>query len=209
MPDLACSGCGLSLLNSGSPLPAGVFLLCIKCKSAFDELKSRDAEGEAVSGKGSRMGTIDVNQLEEVVKHICDQKLPELLALVCEATCSEANFCQKNQKSLIIAGLLESETDEDMLAFLNQLLLPALSVPSNFEVIYFHRLGQIRADHLPQICRLNFASKIARDIVLAHMRNLKGQAQFMNIWLHPSLMPVQQKQKQTLEDFRWGHYQKD
>ncbi len=31
----------------------------------------------------------------------------------------------------------------------------------------------------------------------------------MNIQLRPSLTPVQQKQKQSLEDFIWGHYRKD
>ncbi len=64
---LVCSSCSLSLLNSGSPLPAGVFLLCIKYKSAFDELKLRDAEREVGREKGSRSGIIDVSQLEEAV----------------------------------------------------------------------------------------------------------------------------------------------
>ncbi len=209
MPDFGCSSCGLSLLNSGSPLPAGVFLLCVKCKSAFDELKLRDAEGEVGGEKGSKSGIIDVRQLEEAVERVCDRKLPELLAPVCEATCLEANFRRKNHKSLIITGLPESERDEDTLAFLNQSLLPALSVPSKFKVIFFHRLGQIRADKSPRLCRLIFGSKIARDIVLVRSQNLKGQAQFVNIRLRPSLTPVQQKQKQSLEDFRWGHYQKD
>ncbi len=120
------------------------------------------------------------------VNEICRKSLHRYVRLPVQ----RQTFVAKIRK-VSITGLPESESDEDTLAFVNQSLLPALSVPSKFEVIFFHRLGQIRWDSL---CRLIFASKIARDIVLVHSRNLMGQAQFVNIRLRPSLTPAQQKQ---------------
>ncbi len=135
MPDLDCSSCGSMLLSSDSPLPPGIFLLCINCKRAYDNLNKRVAEDDEAAKKQSGVLGVDVPHLEEVVEWVCERKLPELVTPVYEASLSEADFHRKNQRCLIMSGLAESESDEDTLAFLNQTFLPALSVSSKFEVL--------------------------------------------------------------------------
>ncbi len=53
MTDLDCSSCGSTLLPSGSPLPPGIFLLCVNCKRAYGDLKKRVAEDDEAAEEQS------------------------------------------------------------------------------------------------------------------------------------------------------------
>ncbi len=104
--------------------------------------------------------------IEEVVERVC-QKIPQFLVPICEASMSEAHYCLRNQKSLIVLGLAETECDHDLASFLNWTLLPTLGVPAQFSVAYAYRLGQKPSDRSLRFCKLDFEVEIYREVVLS------------------------------------------
>ncbi len=83
---------------SSSSLPSGIFLLYVNCKRAYDELKKRVAGDDVAAEEQSGVLGADVRRLEEAIEHVCERKLPELVAPVCEASLSGADFHWRNQK---------------------------------------------------------------------------------------------------------------
>ncbi len=78
----------------------------------------------------SRLLTLEnvtVKALEQVVEQVFCQKIPDLVAPVCEASTSEVYLRMRNRKSHILCGIVESENEQDLALLLNQTLLPAHS----------------------------------------------------------------------------------
>ncbi len=90
---------------------------------------------------------------------VLEQRIPELVVSISEATSLEAYFQLLNWKSLIESGLVEGEGDQDLVNFLNQYLLLALGLPPRFFLVHAHQLGQPHCDSSPGFCKLDLIQK--------------------------------------------------
>ncbi len=117
----------------------------------------------------------------------------------------------RNQQTLIVSGLAESGSDENILNFVNKNLLPALSISSHLFAVFAHHLSKPCHDGSPHLCKLYFNSAVASDAVLSWSRNLRDKADsiFAGVHFRPSLTRSQSERKQILERYRWNYFPKD
>ncbi len=144
MPSLFCDGCKVKLPYGRFSPPSGVFLICRDCslflnckRCAVDEQRSNN-----VVVSNSR-ATDDTNRRPENVEN------QSSTASTSEVSQTEFIGRLRNQHSLVVSGLTESGSDENILNFVNKSLLPALSISPHLFAIFALRLGKPRQDGSP------------------------------------------------------------
>ncbi len=214
MPVVFCDICKKKLPDCRFQLPSGVFLICQECRLRVSNQRAFDDQcpkNDWNLPRVSNQCAFDDRRPENDWNLLRIASSEESYSENVEDGYSETICRLHNQQSLIVSGLAESETDEDVLKLVNLTLFPALSIPAHFSADFVHHLGKQRQDGSPRLCKLYLNSTVARDAVLSRVRNLRGRSQTVlaGVRFRPSLTQSQLKRKQLLEDYRWNSFSKD